>query len=208
MNTESTAPSIPDLRRALASAPTAEGHARLGTALLKAGNTREAERELRAALELDPKFAGAWVNLGGILLARWEFAAAIEANRKAAEAEPALALAHFNQAICHLHLGEPQNAVDCLSKAIEVEPRHGAAYYHLAIALYALDRPVEAQACVAFSQELGFRPSPVSAEALQQAEEAAKAAAGVMAEPPSIELQPKASPSQPEGEKNGSTQGQ
>lgn len=208
MNVEPTAPSIPELRRALASAPTAEGHARLGTALLKAGNTREAERQLRAALDLDPKFAGAWVNLGGLLLARWEFAEAIEANRKAAEAEPGLALAHFNQAICHLHLGEPQSAVECLSRAIEVEPRHGAAYYHLGIALYALDRPLEAQACVGFSQELGFSPSPASAEALQHAEEAAKAAAGATGEPPSIELHPKSSPSQPEGEKNASTQGQ
>lgn len=157
MNPETTTASIPELRSALAKAPSASAHARLGTALLKAGNSREAEEQLRAALALDPKFAGAWVNLGGIHLARWDYQAAIEANRKAAEVEPGLALAHFNQAIAYLHLGDAENAVECLSKTVEIDPKHGAAFYHLGIALYALDRPLEAKACVAFSQELGFR---------------------------------------------------
>lgn len=207
MNPETTTASIPELRSALAKAPSASAHARLGTALLKAGNSREAEEQLRAALALDPKFAGAWVNLGGIHLARWDYQAAIEANRKAAEVEPGLALAHFNQAIAYLHLGDAENAVECLSKTVEIDPKHGAAFYHLGIALYALDRPLEAKACVAFSQELGFRPNPASAEALQHAEEDAKARTAP-AEPPIIELQPKASPSQPEGENNAAAQGQ
>jgi tetratricopeptide (TPR) repeat protein len=170
-----TGQSIPELRRALAeSPPTALAHARLGTALLKAGAASEAERELRAALELDPKFAGAWVNLGGILLARWEFAAAIEANRQAAAAQPTLALAHFNQAIGHLHLGEPEKVVDCLNRVIELEPQNGAAFYHLGIALYALERAPEAQVCVAYARELGYRPNAASAEALEQAAAASK----------------------------------
>ncbi|HYQ82393.1 MAG TPA: hypothetical protein VEP68_12865, partial [Anaeromyxobacteraceae bacterium] len=73
--------SIAELRRAPMDAPAlARARARAGTALLGAGAVRDAERELRAAVEIDPGCAAAWVNLGGILLARWEFAAAIEAN--------------------------------------------------------------------------------------------------------------------------------
>ena len=61
------------LRHALESAPpTAVAHLRLGTALLHENAPLEAERELRAAVALDPRCAGAWVNLGGILFARWQ----------------------------------------------------------------------------------------------------------------------------------------
>ncbi len=171
-----SADSIAELRRALAeSPPTAEAHLRLGTALLKAGDAHEAERELRAAIDLDPKCAGAWVNLGGILLCRWDYGAAVEANRKAAAADPTLALAEFNQAIGHLHLGEPEKVIERLSRVLELEPQNGAAYYHLGIALYALGRALEARLCVAYAGELGYRPTPVSAEALASASAAAKA---------------------------------
>jgi tetratricopeptide (TPR) repeat protein len=165
---------IAELRRELAeSPPTAEAHLRLGTALLKCNAAREAERELRAALALDPKCAGAWVNLGGILLARWEYGASIEANRKAVAADPNMALAHFNQAIGHLHLGEPEEAANSLNRVVELEPQNGGAYYHLGICLYALKRTAEAKLCVAYSEELGYRPSRVSAEALAGAAAAA-----------------------------------
>ena len=172
--------SIEELRRALEeSPPTAEAHARLGTALLKAGATREAERQLRAAIDLDPKCVGAWVNLGGILLSRWEFGAAVEANRRAAAAEPTLALAHFNQALGHLHLGEPEKVVECLTRVVELEPDDGAAYYHLAIALHALGRGAEARLCAAYAGELGYHPTRMSLEALERAARAPDDAAGV-----------------------------
>jgi tetratricopeptide (TPR) repeat protein len=161
---------IPALRQAMLDAPpTAEGHLRLGTALLATGAAREAERELRAAVDLDPKCAGAWVNLGGLLFSRWEFGPAIEANRSAIAADPTLVIAHFNEALGHLQLGAPEQALACLSRAVELEPGNGAAYYHLGIALHALERHPEAQVCVAYADELGFRPNAVSAEALKNA---------------------------------------
>jgi tetratricopeptide (TPR) repeat protein len=142
---------------------------RTGTGRLKAGDAAGAERELRAALALDPKSAGAWVNLGGILLSRWEFRAAIEANRCAAEADPALAVAHFNQAVGHLHLGEASEALRCLNRTIELDPRNGAAWYHLGIVLRALHQPLEARLCTAYAGELGYRPPRASVEALESA---------------------------------------
>jgi tetratricopeptide (TPR) repeat protein len=158
----------------LAPTPTAAGHAKLGTELLRAGFARQAERELRAAIELDPACAGAWVNLGGIHFARWEYRECVEANQRAAAAEPQLAIAHFNQALGHMQLGEAEPAVACLGRAVELEPNNGAAYHHLAIALYALKRPDEARVCAAYAEELGYQADRLSSEALQRAARAAE----------------------------------
>lgn len=186
---------IPALRQALQDAPpTAEAHLRLGNALLASGAVREAERELRAAIGLDPKCAGAWVNLGGILFSRWEFGAAIQANRSAAAADPTLVIAHFNQAIGHLQLGEPESALACLTRVVELEPGNGGAYYHLGIALHALDRHSEAELCVAYADELGYRPNAVSAEALKLA-----AAGGAKESHPESEVPPSSAQGEPHG---------
>jgi tetratricopeptide (TPR) repeat protein len=180
--------------------PTAEAHLRLGTALLEEGALREAEQELRAALALDPGCAGAWVNLGGILFSRWDFAGALEANRRAAEAAPTLPLAHFNQGLARLQLGEPERSLDGFGRAIELDPKNGAAYHHLGVALHALGRPLEAEVCAAYARELDYRPSRVSAEALE------RAAAGARA--PSVPSRPQsAPPTAAEGERHGNAQG-
>ena len=178
-------------------------HLRTGTALLEAGFASQAERELRTAIDLDPGCAGAWVNLGGILFSRWEFGAAVEANRMASAAEPALAIAHFNEALGHLQLGAPGQAAECLEKAIGLEPRHGAAYHHLGIALYALGRADEARLCAAYARELGYRPSHVSAQALERA----AAAAGESGPPLGSDVRG-AAPTSSQGEGHGSAQGQ
>lgn len=156
----------------------AAAHLAQGTALLKAGSVREAERELRRAIELDAGCAGAWVNLGGIHFSRWEYAASVEANHRAAEAEPALAIAHFNEALGHLQLGEAERAVASLTRVVELEPGNGGAFHHLAIALYALGRPAEARLCVAYAKELGYRPNELSRAALEHAEAAAAEGGG------------------------------
>jgi Flp pilus assembly protein TadD len=178
--------SIDELRGELSAAPpTAQGRVRLGTALLRAGFTSQAERELRSAIELDPACAGAWVNLGGILFSRWEYRAAVEANRNAATADPGLAIAHYNQGLGHLQLGEAEHAVACLGRAVEVEPENGAAYHHLAIALHALQRPLEASVCAEYAKELGYVASRVSVEALEQAAAAAREGGPAASEMPS-----------------------
>lgn len=189
------------LRHALeGAAPTAEAHLQLGTALLAEGSACAAERELRAALELDPGCAGAWVNLGGILFSRWDFAGALEANRKAAEADPALALAHFNQGLAHLQLGEPERSIEGFDRAIALDASNAAAYYHLGVALHALGRPLEAEICAAYARELGYRPSRVSVEALERAAAGARGSS-----PPS---HPKAAAPTAEGDRHGTAQGQ
>ena len=147
------------LRHALENGPpTAEAHLRLGKALLDEGSPRAAEQEFRAAIALDRGCAGAWVNLGGVLFSRCDFAGALEANRRAAEAEPTLSLAHFNQGLAHLMSGDPQASLEAFGRAIELGPPSGTAYHHLAIALRALGQSLEAEVCDAYARELGFAP--------------------------------------------------
>ena len=182
------------LRHAVETHPTAEAHLRLGTALLQEGSARAAERELRAALELDPGCAGAWVNLGGILFSRWDFAGALEANRRAAEADPALAVAHFNQGLAHLMSGAPERSLDAFGRAIELDPQSGAAYFHLGVALHALGRALEAEVCGAYARELAYEPSRESGAALERARSEASS-------------QQPAAPTAAEGERHGAAQG-
>jgi tetratricopeptide (TPR) repeat protein len=145
------------------------------------------------------------VNLGGILIARWEFAASVAANRRAAAAEPNLAIAHYNEAIGHLHLGEAAAAVDCLTKVVELEPKNAPAYYHLGVALQANGQTAESRLCVAYAIELGYQPSK---EALQELERAAAEATTGSQDDAACSSQPSCTPSTSSKEKhNGTAQG-
>ena len=135
---------------------TALEHFTAGTKLLKSGNARDAERELRAAVAEDERCAGAWVNLGGLLMTRWDFRGSIEANRRAAQIDPKLAMAHFNEALGHIQLGDAKSARPCLERAVDLEPRNAAAWFYLGAVLRALDQPLESQVCTAYAHELGY----------------------------------------------------
>ena len=60
-----------------------KAHFNLGLAYSKKGVVDPAEAAYRKALELDPDLLEAWVNLGGVLMARWDFKGSLEANREA-----------------------------------------------------------------------------------------------------------------------------
>ena len=64
----------------------------------------EAFEEYKAVLELDPKFAPAFVNLGNIFYATGQHAVAINNYRQALEIEPDMFLAYFN-----LHLAQSED---------------------------------------------------------------------------------------------------
>ena len=77
------------LREAVRNQPdSAKAHMQLGTALISTNNLPEAEAELKKAIELEPTYAEAWVNLGGLRLSRWDFDGCVEANQKAIACQP------------------------------------------------------------------------------------------------------------------------
>jgi tetratricopeptide (TPR) repeat protein len=136
---------------------TAIEHFAAGTKLLKTGNARAAERELRAAVAEDERCAGAWVNLGGLLMSRWDFRGAIDANRRAAQIDPQLAMAPFNEALGHIQLGDAKSARPCLERAVDLQPGNGAAWFYLGAVLRSLGEQIESQVCIAYAHELGYR---------------------------------------------------
>jgi tetratricopeptide (TPR) repeat protein len=147
------------------------------------------------------------VNLGGILLARWEFAASIAANRRAAAADPGLALAHYNEAIGHLHLGESAEAIGCLTKAVELDPKNGSAYYHLGVALQANGQTAESKLCAAYATELGYRPDPASLRELERAHAGASAGLTDEEDEARTSSQPSCTPSTSKEKHNGTAEG-
>ncbi len=158
-------------RRAVAQDPaSAASHHNLGTALWQSGCPAEAEQEFRKALELRADFPEALVNLGGVLLARWDYRGCIEANRQAAKVRPELFIAHYNQALGHLYLGEAEAMVACLRRALELDGEHAGAHYHLAVGLLALGQVTESHAHLDAALEGGFSPAPEFLKALAKAE--------------------------------------
>jgi tetratricopeptide (TPR) repeat protein len=78
--------------------------ANLAVAYLQLDRLDEAERELRRALEMDPKMADAWTNLGSLLLRRESFEESARASRQALELNPGFAMAANNLALALLAL--------------------------------------------------------------------------------------------------------
>jgi Flp pilus assembly protein TadD len=158
-------------RRAVAERPASAGaHQNLGTALLQLNRTAEAEQEFRCALAIDPDLPEALVNLGGILLNRWDFQGCLEVNRRAAGHRPDFVMAHYNQGLAQLYLRNAEEMARCFSRVLEVEPGHGGAHYHLAVGLLALDRVEESRFHLDLSVEAGFSPQPEFLKALEKVE--------------------------------------
>jgi len=125
---------IGDLQKAVSDNPdSAVAHMRLGTAWLQAGAAKKAEMALRRAVEIDPEYDEAWVNLGGIMLGSWDFSGCVEVNRQVTERNPELLLAHYNQGLGHLYLREAKEMIACFRRVLEIDPEHAAGQYHLAV---------------------------------------------------------------------------
>lgn len=162
--------SLAALRQCVEQKPdSAKAHLKLGTALLQNGIAGEAEKELNKALELDATCAGAWVNLGGLYLARWDFAGSIEANIKAIECDPNLELAHFNLGLGYLYSNQPEKMLPCFQTALELKPDHAAAHYYVAVGLLATGDALGAGQELTRATELGHTPEPEFIRALDRA---------------------------------------
>ncbi len=157
-------------RQVQANQTSATAHLNLGAALMEINRTREAEEEFRRALELRPGYPEALVNLGGVLLARWDFQGCVEINRKAAQAKPELMLAHYNEGLGHLYLGEGQAMVTCFERAFELEPQNPACEYYLAVGLLAVGAVPDSRLHLDAAIAGGFSPVPEFLKALEKAE--------------------------------------
>ena len=107
----------------------------------EAGDAAQARDAYRRALELDPGYFDARVNLGRLLHEAGEVAAAEANYRLALGARPGDATASFNLGVALEDLRRPAEAVQAYEKALDADPDYADAHYNLAHLHELLGRP-------------------------------------------------------------------
>ena len=126
-----------------------------GTVFRSLGRYREAERELRGALQLDSSHAGAHYNLGLLMSRRGLWSEAAGHLRKAIELDPGRAAAHFHLGEALNQLDDLEGALQAFQKSVELSPNDPRTLYGLGIVLDRLNRPLEAAQMYRRSREIG-----------------------------------------------------
>ena len=96
------------------------------------------------AINLDPKSAGALVNLGTIYFNRQKWNDAERYYRDALAADPAYALAHFNLANLYDELGRRDQAMEHYQGALQIAPNYADAHYNIALLYQGTNQPMKA----------------------------------------------------------------
>ena len=117
----------------------------MGYALIKLEHYDEAEDALRTAIELDPDYAVAQINLAYALIELGRHDEAVDALRTATKLGPDCAAAYANLGYALIELGRHDEAVDALRTATKLDPDCAATHGNLGHTLNQLDRYDEAE---------------------------------------------------------------
>jgi predicted Zn-dependent protease len=104
-----------------------------------------AEKHLRQAIALEPRFVDAMNDLGVLLMNQKRYAEAGEVLRQGYEADPKSVHLLLNLGINLNHLGKHAEAAPYLREALRLQPGMLAAHLHLGIALVETDQFSEAE---------------------------------------------------------------
>ena len=107
----------------------------LGTALSMATRWDEAREALTQAITLDPTHAGAWLNLGNVLVDLDELEAGGAHCRRATELAPGMVEAHVSLGFALTSLGLLTEGIAALEQAVRLAPEDARAHWNLATAL-------------------------------------------------------------------------
>jgi DNA-binding transcriptional MerR regulator len=113
------------------SALTAQEHYQIGCSLEDA-KPAEAMEAYRRALDQDPRYADAHVNLGRLLHEDGDPFSALAHYRAALEARPDDGTAAFNLGVALEDLGRTAEAIETYQRAIELDPDNADAHYNVA----------------------------------------------------------------------------
>jgi len=183
-----------------ARSPEALERFRLGRALSAEGQRERAVEAYLAALEIDPGFSEALVNLGilyGQMGAGFE-EDALRCLTRASELSPDSARSHYNLgvALCKRKT-RLDEAIRAFETAIAVDPNHQNALYALAVQWNRRGDPVKAAAYHQWYQEAmsGQKPAPAPRSRARSATApAAPAKAAASASPPRKRTEPEPKP--------------
>jgi len=96
------------------------------------------------ALELNPKAAGAWINIGTVHYREGDLREAEFSYRQGLKAYPDYALAHFNLGNICEEMGRLEEADEHYAAAIALDGGYSDAHYNLALVKERLDQPMAA----------------------------------------------------------------
>lgn len=98
----------------------------------------------KKAVELDPKSAGALVNLGTIHFNARKFMDAEKFYRQALDVDPEYALAHFDLANLYDERGDRIQALTHYETALRISPNYADAHYNVALLYQGQNQPMKA----------------------------------------------------------------
>src|SRR5882757_8293515 len=101
----------------------------LGVAYMNQQRPADAQKYFEQALEADPKFAVARLNLGVSLLAQQKLELARAALETAVQQLPKDAFAWYNLGLAEKDLGEPEKGITAFQHVTEIAPNEADAYY-------------------------------------------------------------------------------
>ena len=135
----------------------ASAHYNLGTVVLRrGGETAEAVQHLERAVELEPDYVDALVNLGIVQAGGGDVEAGGALFQRAVDADPNHANALSNLGTYHLQRGAFRDAVNVLTRAVAVAPGRADVVAGLAASYLQLGNPAEARRYA--QQALGIDP--------------------------------------------------
>jgi lipoprotein NlpI len=121
---------------------------------LRKGDYDRAIKDYDQAIQLDPKFAGAYSNRGSAYANKGDYDRAIKDYDQSIQLDPKLAGAYSNRGNAYMRKGDYDRAVKDYDQAIQLDPKDASAYFNRGLLnLYAGDLP-KAHADLTHASEL------------------------------------------------------
>jgi tetratricopeptide (TPR) repeat protein len=129
-----------------------------GLSAAKKNKTEDAEKEFRKAVEIYPKYAEAWTELGKLLIGRHQLVPARQALEQAAAADPRYVFPHEQLYIVAFEEAKWQELADITDHLLHLNPYDFiGAYYFNGVANYQLNHYNEAEKSLREALGMDFR---------------------------------------------------
>ena len=132
----------------------------LGNTLNELNRFEEAIAAHRKAIDINPRFHEAWVNLGVVYRLRGDYEQAEACYLKALAIAPNYAQLHASLGALYIFKDEPAKAVPSLERAIALDQQLPVAHANLAIAYAMAGKFDEAESALRRAIVLGYRNGP------------------------------------------------
>ncbi len=137
-----------------------ETHFNLAIAYAETNMFEQAELEFKKTIALNPDFAEAYINLGGLYFAMGDWEACLHYNSEAYRLSDQNFVALANVGLAHLMMGEIQKSIDTCKKVVENVPEFAQAHYCLAVGYLETEEKENAKQHYLKALEYGFEPDP------------------------------------------------